>query len=218
MFTGLVETSGTLRATRAVGTGRELQLVATFTDLVLGESIAHDGVCLTVERSDDRGNYTVTAGEETLRRTTLGDKRAGDTLHLERALRVGDRLGGHLVQGHVDAVGEVLRVGDGRDWLRIDIAAPPHLGRYLVEKGSITVDGVSLTVNEVDGSVFSVGIIPHTMKLTHLAHLRSGSRVNLEVDVIARYVERQLAGPLTGLSVERLGELGFVKEDKWTSR
>lgn len=209
MFTGLVAEQGTIRSVAVRGTGRELWVTSTFTGLELGESIAHDGVCLTVEVFEGSA-FRVHVGEETLRRTTLGARVAGDRVHLERALRLGDRLGGHWVQGHVDGVGEVRAVVPGPEWTRIDVAVPEELSRYMVEKGSICMDGVSLTVNGVVGRVFSVGIVPHTSGITRVTRLRPGDRVNLEMDIVARYVERLLGGEGGGLTLERLRRAGFV--------
>ena len=176
------------------GGGRTLAINSRFTDFVLGESIACDGVCLTVERWTG-STFEVTAGEETLRVTTLGAAAAGDELHLERALRLGDRLGGHLVQGHVDGVGTVIAVVPGAAWTRVDFSVPVELSRYIAPKGSITVNGVSLTVNAVTGGPgvpgsFSVGLVPHTLAITRLGTYRVGTRVNVETDLLARYLER----------------------------
>lgn len=210
MFTGLVADLGTLTRVMAVGTGRTLWIESAFENLELGESIACDGVCLTVERWEGR-QFVVTAGEETLRRTTWGDRQAGHRVHLERALRLSDRLGGHIVQGHVDGVGVVRRRIPHPGWLGIEVEAPVSLSRYLVGKGSVCMDGVSLTVNEVSGSIFSVGIIPHTQKVTRITALAPGERVNIEVDVLAKYVERLLGqAPAGGLDLQKLRENGFA--------
>lgn len=185
-----------------------------FSGFVLGESIACDGVCLTVE-SWTGSTFAVTAGDETLRVTTLGRKHVGDKVHLERALQVGDRLGGHLVQGHVDGVGEVTAVVPGATWTRVDIAVPMELARYIATKGSVTVDGVSLTVNEVHDAgtlhTFSVGLVPHTLAVTRLGEFVVGTRVNIETDLLARYVERIAAFPSTGTAVtaDLLRRAGF---------
>lgn len=222
MFTGLVAATARIDAVAPRGTGRELWVSSGFTALELGESIACDGVCLTVDalRASSPGHFRVFAGDETLRVTTIGERRVGDRLHLERAVRHSDRMGGHHVQGHVDGVGVVRVVAPGPEWTRIDIDLPPALARYVVKKGSICLDGVSLTVNEVDAAGFSVGIIPHTIGVTKLGALHPGSRVNLEVDILARYVERLLglapeqgAPPeRAGITLDRLQAAGFVKE------
>ena len=212
MFTGLVETRGTVRSVTPRGSGKVLWIVAPLRDLVLGESIACNGVCLTVE-AFDAGAFQVTAGEETLRRTTFAGIAPGRLLHLERAMRVGDRLGGHIVQGHVDGVGRVRAVTPGAKWTRIDVDVPADLSRYLVEKGSVCIDGVSLTVNGIDHGGFHVGIIPHTLEVTNLGALRAGDAVNLEVDILAKYVERLLgARGGGGVDLPLLRAAGFTRE------
>lgn len=200
MFTGLVEDIGTVaradrRSDALVLTVRPATLDVT--GLALGESVAHDGVCLTVtERSAVDRTYQVLAGAETLARTTLGGVRVGTRLHLERALALGARLGGHMVAGHVDGTGEVVARRDHGANLILTVAAPAALLRYVVVKGSIAIDGVSLTVNRVDAAGFDVALIPHTVAATTLGERRPGSKVNLEVDLIGKYVEKLLAGHL----------------------
>jgi riboflavin synthase len=210
MFTGLVEARGAVRTVAQRGSGKVLWITAPFEALVLGESIACDGVCLTVE-AFDATSFQVTAGEETLRRTTFADIAPGRVLHLERAMRVGDRLGGHIVQGHVDGVGRVRAVTPGAQWTRIDVDAPEELSRYLVEKGSVCIDGVSLTVNGIDRAGFNVGIVPHTLQVTNLGALRTGSPVNLEVDILAKYVERLLGARVGGVDLPLLRAAGFTR-------
>ncbi|MFW5968228.1 MAG: riboflavin synthase, partial [Persicimonas sp.] len=164
--------------------------------LDLGESIAVDGACLTVAEIAGEG-FQIEASPETLSRTTLGEREVGDGVHLERALAAGDRLGGHIVQGHVDGVGRLLeRSREENAWL-LDFEAPAELAPYLIEKGSIALDGVSLTLNAVDGRRFGVAIIPHTARHTNLADYRTGRRVNLEADIIGKYVEK-MVGPYIG--------------------
>ena len=198
MFTGLVEDVGSVaRADRrsdalvlAIRT-RQIPLG----ELTVGESICHDGACLTVTEIG-RETYSVLAGAETLARTTLGGLRAGGRVNLERALRVGDRLGGHWVTGHIDSTGELAVRRDLGANLVLGVRAAPALLRYVVEKGSIAVAGVSLTVNTVDAEGFSVAIIPHTREQTILGALAIGDRVNLEVDILAKHVEKLCgAGP-----------------------
>jgi riboflavin synthase len=148
-----------------------------------------DGVCLTVAALDADG-FAADVSGETLGVTTLGAKRAGERLNLEPALRAGDSLGGHWVSGHVDGIAEVLTTTTDARSLRVVLSAPKPLARYIARKGSVTLDGVSLTVNEVDGANFSINLIPHTLEVTTLAALAAGSRLNLEIDLLARYVER----------------------------
>lgn len=202
MFTGLVEDLGTVvrmdRRSDAVILGIAPGLPGTPATidpaaLALGESVAVNGVCLTVTERDAR-QFTVLAGGETLRRTSLGALRVQARVNLERALRMGDRLGGHMVSGHVDAVGEIASRRDLGANLDIAIRAPATALRYVIEKGSIAVDGISLTVNRVDDYSFAVALIPHTVARTTLAERRVGDKVNLEVDIIGKYVEKLLGG------------------------
>jgi riboflavin synthase len=190
MFTGLIETVG--RVQRVVpGTGATRLTIST--DLPVasmrdGESVAVDGVCLTIARR--KGNaFEVDAVAETLKRTTLGGLRVGDGVHLERSLAVGDRLGGHLVQGHVDAVAKVIALRRRGDDVRLTIALPSALRGLVARKGSIAINGVSLTVSAVQSRSFEVALIPQTLARTKLGGLRAGQGVNLEADVIARYLE-----------------------------
>ena len=194
MFTGLVEDIGTLERVETRGDARVMTVRPAgiaVDDLAIGESIAIDGVCLTVTERG-RGDFTVLAGEETLSRTTMGDLAAGVRVNLERALRLGDRLGGHLMQGHVDRVGVIQARREADSNLVVEVEAPAELMRYVAEKGSIAVDGISLTVVSVADYAFAVALIPHTMTATTLAAKPVGARVNLEVDMIAKYVERLL--------------------------
>lgn len=196
VFTGLIEDVGVVAAVEVRPDARVVTVrpgALPVAELTLGESVAVDGVCLTVTARDD-GAFTVLAGEETLRRTAIGDLAPGARVNLERALRMGDRLGGHMVQGHVDAVGVLAGRHASADNLALDVTAPAPLLRYVVEKGSIAVDGISLTVTRVDDSSFSLALIPHTVQATAIAAKKVGARVNLEVDMIAKYVER-LLGP-----------------------
>ena len=189
MFTGIVEELGTVVAVEAQGLGVRVRIGATavLEGAKRGDSTAVDGCCLTVDELGD-GWFEADVSDESLRRTTLGARQAGDRVNLERPLLVTDRLGGHIVQGHVDAVGEVVApVPDLR------IRMPEELRRYVIEKGSITVDGVSLTVVQATDDGFTVAVIPHTAEVTTLGAKQSGDTVNLEVDLIAKYTERLLA-------------------------
>jgi riboflavin synthase len=194
MFTGIVEELG--EVVRRADTGGDSALVAVSGPVVTadagrGDSIAVNGVCLTVVEVDG-DVFTADVMGETLRRSSLGALRPGDPVNLERAATVGSRLGGHLVQGHVDSVGELLAREPAEQWESVRFSLPAELTRYVVEKGSITVDGVSLTVVAVGDDSFSVGLIPTTLTLTTLGNKGIGDPVNLEVDVLAKYVERLL--------------------------
>lgn len=212
MFTGIVEELGELlsRDERPDAARFAIRGPLVSSDARLGDSIAVNGVCLTVVDVDGEVFAADVIGE-TLRRSTLGQARPGDPLNLERAAKLGHRLGGHLVQGHVDATGTVLSrtaPSDGAPWELVRIEMPAGLARYVVAKGSITVDGVSLTVIEVGTGEFSVGLIPTTQQLTTLGLRRPGELVNLEVDVIAKYVERLVCpglAPGTGGSRDDVG-------------
>lgn len=194
MFTGLVQGVGRLRSREMRGGDARLVVdVGTlpFDDVRMGESIAVNGCCLTVV-AFDAGSFALDASTETLRLTTLGGLAEGRALNLERALLPTDRLGGHLVSGHVDGLGQVVARWEDARAQRWRFAAPAALMRYIAPKGSICIDGVSLTVNQVEGDAFEVALIPHTIAHTAFAHAAVGDAVNLEVDMIARYVERML--------------------------
>jgi riboflavin synthase len=199
MFTGIVQAVGSVAATEARDGDLRITIDATAlaaridaARLALGESVAVNGACLTVV-SCDHGRFTADVSRETLAMTTLGGLKAGDAVNLEAALRAGDPLGGHLMSGHVDGIAEVVGMhGDARS-LRVEIEVPTALARYIAPKGSVALDGISLTVNEVDGVRFGINLIPHTMAVTTLGELAPGRRLNLEVDQFARYVERLLA-------------------------
>lgn len=212
MFTGLIEDVGAIVAVRPEGDGLALGIrtAIPLAEVAKGDSIAVDGACLTAERFEGDVFY-VTAGRETLQHTTLGGARPGRRVHLERALRVGDRLGGHLVQGHVDAVGRIASVTDARESWVIWIELPREIERYVAEKGSICLDGVSLTVNELRGREARVNVVPHTRAVTRVRDWRAGDAVNVEVDVLAKYVERLLGrAPGGGLDIETLKRAGFA--------
>lgn len=191
MFTGIITDIGRVRAARQTARDRRYEIETAWdtSGIDLGASISHAGCCLTVTEKGD-GWFAVEVSGETLSKTTLGDWGEGDRVNLERAVRLGDEMGGHMVSGHVDGLGEVVSVTPEGGSHRIVIAAPEPLHRFIAEKGSITVDGVSLTVNAVDGVHFGVNVIPHTLEATTLAALEAGSRVNLEIDMLARYLAR----------------------------
>jgi riboflavin synthase len=193
MFTGLVETLGTVKRLASDGAGgQNLTIAAPFaTELVLGESVAINGTCLTViEQSPD--DFLVQAGPETLLRANLGDLQDGDRVNLERSLKVGDRLGGHIVQGHVDGVGRIAAREPQGDWETVWFTVPPELAAQMVTKGSVAVDGVSLTLVEVEAERFSVALIPHTMTITTLGFKKVGDAVNIETDLFGKYVMKYL--------------------------
>lgn len=194
MFTGLVEAVGIVRSQTPRPPGIRLTLVAPAEFVApaqLGESVAVNGCCLTVTEFDAE-TLSFDVGDETLKRTNLGQRQPGAKVNLERAMRLGDRIGGHLVSGHVDGVGRLLQRIDKQDWADLRFAVPEALSRQLVSKGSIAVDGVSLTLVDVDADSFSVMLIPHTLAMTTLGDLSEGDAVNLETDLLAKYVERQL--------------------------
>jgi riboflavin synthase len=189
VFTGLVEEKGTLRARTPRGPGARVRIGCALASLELGESISVDGVCLTVDTIVE-GGFEADCSQETLARTTLGSTPIGGGLNLERATALGQRMGGHIVSGHVDGTGTVTEKRPVGEALQVEFAMPRELARYVAEKGSICVNGVSLTVNAVTAASFSVTLIPHTQHKTTLDALVVGSKVNLEVDVVARYVAR----------------------------
>jgi riboflavin synthase len=195
MFTGLVAEVGTIQQITPLESGVRLRLGCQMADgsLELGESIAVDGCCLTVI-AQGQGWFDTDVSHESLARTNLRAKEAGAPVNLERAMRLGDRLGGHWVQGHVDGVGALAGVKQVGESHEIEVSFPADLGKYIVEKGSITVSGVSLTVNAVVENRVRINLIPHTWAHTSLGRLAPGAAVNLEVDVLAKYVERLLAG------------------------
>ncbi len=190
MFTGLVEEMGTVRERTPSAAGARMVIACDVVrdGLAIGDSVSVNGACLTVVHMDEDA-FAVDCVEETLRRTSVGDRQAGDRVNLERAMRVGDRLGGHIVQGHVDGTGTIRSITPEGDGVLMSISAPDEVLRYVVEKGSITVDGVSLTVASREPDGFTIALIPHTMQATTLGPDAVGRRVNLEADVVAKYVE-----------------------------
>lgn len=195
MFTGIVTDIGRVREVRETDRDRRYEIETAWnTDGIdLGASISHAGCCLTVTEKghDSRGGwFAVEVSNETLSKTTLGAWKTGDGVNLERAAKLGDEMGGHVVSGHVDGLGRVVSITPEGGSHRIEVESPAPLHRYIAAKGSITVDGVSLTVNAVEGQVFSLNIIPHTWDVTTLGRLKVGDPVNLEIDMLARYLAR----------------------------
>ena len=213
VFTGLVEDLATVEAVHPGGGAAELTVRTRLApEIEIGDSVALDGACLTVVARDGAA-LRFTAVAETLSRTTLGELEPGRRCNLERAMRLGDRLDGHLVQGHVDAVGRIARRTQHGDAVDMTFLAPADLLRYVAVKGSIAVDGISLTVTGVDDRGFGVALIPHTIAATTLGLKREGDRVNLEVDLVAKYLERLLAGrtrPSSRITTEFLREHGYT--------
>lgn len=189
MFTGLVESLGTVRDVATDGAGALLTIEEPMVakDLPLGASVAINGVCLTVVAGDER-SFSFQAGPETLKLTNLGELMAGARVNLERSLRLGDRLDGHIVQGHVDGVGRIEKRDVQGDWEYVWFVCPLELTKQMIRKGALTVDGVSLTLVDVEAGRFSVALIPHTMALTTLGFKQAGATVNLETDLFAKYV------------------------------
>lgn len=220
MFTGIIEAVGRVEALEERGGDQRIRIEAGALDLSqvsVGDSIAVNGVCLTAVELRAQG-FAADVSRESLSLTTLGKLKAGARVNLEQALRLSTPLGGHLVSGHVDGVGTLLEVReDARSW-RLQIHAPGELARYIAPKGSICVDGTSLTVNKVKGAVFELNIVPHTLATTIIGEYRVGTQVNLEVDLIARYLERLLlgeqaaepSGGVGGLTEELLRRHGFA--------
>jgi riboflavin synthase len=225
MFTGIIQAVGRVAAMQARGGDLRLRIHTgklPLEDVALGDSICTNGVCLTVTELPGDG-YWADVSVETLNFTTLGALKAGASVNLEKSLTPQSRLGGHIVSGHVDGVGEVVSLVQDARSIRVVIQAPDALARYIAHKGSICVDGTSLTVNAVNGAQFDLNIIPQTMAETVFGQYRPGSRVNLEVDVIARYLERLLQGDAAavpgkaGLSLDTLAEYGFLGGSPWGS-
>jgi len=197
MFTGIITALGTVREVQPIGGGHDMRVVIGVSPeflrepqpVAIGASIACSGVCFTAVRLG-ADEFAIDASAETLSRTTIGAWVAGTRVNLERSLRVGDELGGHIVSGHVDGVAEVVSAEAENASVRWRFELPGGLERYVATKGSIAIEGVSLTVNEIDGRVFGVNIIPHTAAMTTIGTLRPGSRVNIEIDMLARYVAR----------------------------
>ncbi len=192
MFTGLIETTGRIQRIEPVQEGVRLSISSTLKDYVMGESIAVNGICLTVV-AFAHDAFTAEASAETLARTNLGQLHAGSRVNLERALRLGDRLGGHWVSGHIDGTGKIVRITPHGSAKAVTVETAPELLRYIVEKGSVALDGASLTVNRVDGKSFDIMLIPHTQAVLKDDFAAVGRTVNIEVDILGKYVEKLLA-------------------------
>jgi len=211
LFTGLIECKGKVVRLSGAGGGKELvlSLPAIASEVKVGESIAVDGACLTVTGiSGERVSFDVSP--ETLGRTTLGSLRGGAEVNVERPLKLGDRVGGHMVQGHVDGVGTIARIEASSAQHTFSFNLPVELAGMLIEKGSVAVDGISLTVVEVGGDWFSVAVIPHTLEVTTVGEKRVGEKVNIEADMIGKWVRKFVEGEKVGLTVEKLREAGFA--------
>lgn len=219
MFTGIIEALGTIDSMVDQGDAIRLKVAVgklDMSDVALGDSIATNGVCLTVVDYSPH-HYSADVSAETIRLTGFAQYSPGTNVNLEKAMQVSSRFGGHIVSGHVDGVGVVSRVIPHSDYVEIWLTAPDELAKYIAHKGSITVDGVSLTVNQVNGNEFMLWIIPHTLQETVLGTYKPGTRVNLEVDVIARYLERLMLGDKAAtkkndISLEFLAEHGYLKK------
>ena len=218
MFTGIIQAIGKISSLQDRGGDIRLDIETgklDLSDVELGDSIAVNGVCLTAVELPGNG-FVADVSRETLSLTSLGNLKTGSPVNLEKALTLATRLGGHLVSGHVDGLGTVISRQEDARSVRFVIEAPKELAKYIVHKGSITVDGISLTVNGVDGARFELNIVPHTLQETIMDTYQPGSRVNLEVDLIARYLERLLLGDKAaepgaeGLTMEALARAGFV--------
>ena len=220
MFTGIIEAVGSIVAMESKGSDVSVRVRSgklDLRDVKLGDSIATNGVCLTVVQLPGDG-YIADVSGETIARTGFADYQPGQRVNLEKALMPTSRLGGHLVSGHVDGVGKIVAIKPLGRAMEYWVEAPSELARYIAEKGSITVDGISLTVNSVEGARFRLTIVPHTSGETTVGEWKVGSRVNLEVDVIARYLERLVLGdkaadvaPATGVTMAMLAENGFMR-------
>jgi riboflavin synthase len=212
VFTGIIKAKGSIAAIEKRAGDVRLRVTAAdlpWADYEVGDSIAVNGVCLTAIQLHDDG-FDTDVSVETLDVTTLKHLETGDAVNLEPALRVGDALGGHLVSGHVDGIGRMTARADDARSIRMTFEVPAELARYVARKGSICVDGVSLTINEVSGNTFGLNIIPHTAEVTTMGAYEPGTAVNIEVDLLARYIERMLGSETGGLSIDFLREHGYA--------
>ncbi len=219
MFTGIIESVGKVESLQSVGGDVRLRIQTDLdmSDVHLGDSIATNGICLTVTDWGDHW-YAADVSRESLNRTTLGQWKVGQRVNVEKAMLPTTRFGGHIVSGHVDAVGEITVVKADARSIYYEVTAPVEIARYLAEKGSVTVDGISLTINYLRGNVISPNLIPHTAERTNIGTWQVGAKVNLEVDVLARYIERLLLGNKAAetkqqskISMDFLAENGFLK-------
>ena len=219
MFTGIIESVGQVQSVQPVGgdVRLKIQTKLDMSDVHLGDSIATNGICLTViEFGEDW--YAADVSRESLHRTTLGQWKAGQTVNVEKAMLPTTRFGGHIVSGHVDGLGEITLVREDARSLYFEVTAPVELAKYLAEKGSVTVDGISLTINHLRGNVISLNLIPHTADRTNIGSWKQGMQVNLEVDVLARYIERLMLGDkaaeqtdTSNISMDFLAQNGLLK-------
>ena len=219
MFTGIIEAKGTIVSLQNLGDDIRMKVQSDqldMSDVKLGDSIATNGVCLTVVDFGDN-YYAVDVSAETIKYTGLANYKVGDQVNLEKAMRADTRFGGHIVSGHVDGLGEIVKINKHTRYIEVWVRAPDQLAKYIAHKGSICVDGVSLTVNQVEGAEFMLWLIPHTLQETIIGHYQIGSSVNLEVDIIARYLERLMLGDKaasnqkTDISMAFLAEHGYLK-------
>lgn len=210
MFTGLIKEIGSIKSIKNLGDGSEISVSSkeVIKDAAIDDSIAINGVCLTVVFVDNN-SFTVQAVKESLNLSTLSNLKIMDKVNLEPAMKVSDRLGGHIVQGHVDAKGKITRVINNINGTEFTINYPREFKKYIVHKGSICIDGISLTIAEVNDSQFRLSIIPHTLKQTTAENWKVGREVNIETDIIGRYIENMLKNDDKGLTMDRLSELGY---------
>jgi riboflavin synthase len=212
MFTGIIEDVGHIESLTPTGDDIRLRIRVNkldMSDVALGDSIANNGVCLTVVDMSASG-FSADVSHETIKRSGFADYNAGSKVNLEKAMLPSSRFGGHIVSGHVDGVGEVISVNPVGRYVEIWVQAPNDLARYLAEKGSITVDGVSLTVNAVDGAKFLITLIPHSLQETIIGGYKKGTKINLEVDVVARYLERLMLGDKAAQSGQQKSDISMA--------
>lgn len=219
MFTGIIESLGKVESLQSVGGDIRLRIQTSLdmSDVHLGDSIATNGICLTVVEWGSNW-YAADVSRESLNRTTLAQWKVGQAVNVEKAMLPTTRFGGHIVSGHVDAVGEITVVREDARSLYFEVTAPVEIAKYLAEKGSVTVDGISLTINHLRGNILSLNLIPHTAERTNISSWKTGAKVNLEVDILARYIERLLLGEKAAqvpqqskISLDFLAANGFLK-------